>query len=116
MGYDGKSFTASHPGPNNELARLMVEYVSYIRDLKAMGSNEAVRVPGAAGGEGVEERLTTTGRTGTASKEIDIEVNDNGFPIMPINVMGDLTKTQLEKVLRTYLSAHYGTQYYFGYT
>lgn len=61
---------------------------------------------------------TTTSVIGTAesrgqieapSRLLEITLNPNGFPKLPNNVTGDLTKKDCESLLRRYLSRRYGT-------
>ena len=43
---------------------------------------------------------------------INIEIKPNGFPILPREILGDLTKRQWEFVLWKYLSLHYSKSFH----
>lgn len=137
MGLNGQSFGQTYDAEVSEMTRQLLGFVKSIRNLQQYAARGETAVAAVSLGiglapaptepvgtgvtqgtlgvsgtavmpraTGVVEADRTAGVTGTALV-INIQKSDNGFPKLPVEVKGELTKKQWEHLLRQYLSEHY---------
>jgi hypothetical protein len=96
MGVNAQRFSDRYHAQVSEMKRHLLEYA------KSMRTRQEAAASGIAG---------TVGGVGDNDPgiEIDIGLTNRGFPTLPAEVMGDLTKKQWELLMRKYLSRHYST-------
>ena len=100
MGVNSQSFSDRYHAQVTEMKRLLLEYV------KSMRTRQELNAGGGAGrADGVSDTVN----------DIDISLMNRGFPRLPKEVKGDLTKKQWEFLLRKYLSHHYSMSTRQGY-
>ena len=89
MGVDTVSFMVLH---KDMIKSLQWQFGEYMKDLECMKSYTTampVPVPGA-------EMLA------------EVSISTNGFPILLLGCIEEMKKEELENMMHTYLSAHYG--------
>jgi hypothetical protein len=99
MGVNAQRFSDRYHAQVSEMKRHLLEYA------KSMRTRQEAAASGIAGTVG------GVGDNDTGS-EIDIVLTNRGFPRLPAEVMGDLTKKQWELLMRKYLSRHYSTSFH----
>ena len=89
MGIPSKTFCEMHPEKAKDILRLINEYIKTVRSSAGIGSGS-----GAGAGSG--------------RNNLNIELDPNGFPIVPsIPSWDKISKEELEKLYRNYITQHY---------
>ena len=106
FGLNGQSFVERYHSQVMEMKRLLLAFMKSIRDRKE--TQETGNTPDP------DSQIRQAAGTAESADEIniDIEIKPNGFPILPREILGDLTKRQWEFVLRKYLSLHYSKSFH----
>lgn len=93
-----RTFEETHEDMVKGLTRSLVHYV------KSLQQNTELDLAQTGTGQPTE---SGTGQA-TSRSALDLGTDTNGFPLLPAEACeGNLTKRQLETVMRTYISQHY---------
>lgn len=91
MRIPGKSFVASYTNEVQQMKRLALEYVKYLK--RILTSATTVGIDGQP----------------TVASGVKMALTDDGFPIIPLPWDGTLhRKEELEELMSEYIAAHYG--------
>lgn len=106
MGINGQRFSDRYSAQVKEIKIHLLDFVKSLNIRRE--TNARVDETGAGGDTGVGAGM----EAGTVVGIGDIVLTNRGFPRLPPDVMGDLTKKQWEVLMRKYLSQHYSTSFH----